>query len=163
MPYGESSVLCDLSTGSPRPLVPLSLRRQVFDAIHNLSHPGVCPTRKLISRTFVWSGLSKDVSDWTRGCLHCQRSKVQQHVRSAVPHIPVPARRFSHIHVDLVGPLPSSRGCSHLLTIVDRTYHWPKAVSMSSTYLNVFKSIFFSIFPISILVKVKAIFCFKLF
>ena len=30
IPYGESSVLCDLSTGSPQPLVPVSLRRQVF-------------------------------------------------------------------------------------------------------------------------------------
>ena len=24
---------------------------------------------------FVWSGLSEDVSDWARGCLHCQRSR----------------------------------------------------------------------------------------
>ena len=120
-----------LSTGSPRPLVPVSLRRQVFDAIHNLSHPGVRPTRRLVSRAFVWSGLSKDVSDWARGCLHCQRSKVQQHVHSAIPHIPVPARRFSHIHVDLVGPLPSSRGFTHLFTIVDRTSRWPQAVPIS--------------------------------
>ena len=77
--------------------------------------------------------LSKYVSDWARGCLHCQRSKVQQHVHSAIPHIPVPARRFSHIHVDLVGPLPSSRGFTHLFTIVERTSRWPEAVPMSST------------------------------
>ena len=51
-----SSVLCDLSTGSPQPLVPVSLRLQVFDALHNLSHPGLCPTRRLVSRTFVWTG-----------------------------------------------------------------------------------------------------------
>ena len=48
MPYGESSVLCDLSTGSPQPLVPVSLRRQVFDVLHNLSHPGVSPFPQVI-------------------------------------------------------------------------------------------------------------------
>ena len=84
MPYGESSVLCDLSTSSPRPMVPVSLRRQVFDDLHNLYHPGVCPTRRLILRTFVCSGLSNDVSNWARGCLHCQQSKVQKHVYSSV-------------------------------------------------------------------------------
>ena len=65
--------------------------------------------------------------------MHCQQSKVQHHVHSAVPHIPVPARRFSNIHVDLVGPLPSSRVFTHLFTIVDRTSCWPEAVPMSST------------------------------
>ena len=105
MPYGESSVLCDLNTGSPLPLVSVSLRQQIFDALHNLSHHGVRPTWSLLLREFVWSGLSKDVSNWARGCQYCQQSKVQQHVHSSIPHIPVPARWFSHIHVDLVGPL----------------------------------------------------------
>ena len=58
MPYGDSSVFHGLSTSSPRPLVPVSLCCQVFDALHNLSHPGVRPTQRLVSRAFVWSGLS---------------------------------------------------------------------------------------------------------
>ncbi len=37
------------------------------------------------------------------------------------PHIPVPTRRFSHIHVGLVGPLPASKGFTYLFTIIDRT------------------------------------------
>ena len=36
--------------------------------------------------------------------------------------IPIPGNRFSHVHVDLVGPLPvSAEGYRYLLTIVDRT------------------------------------------
>ena len=66
-------------------------------------------------------------------CLHCQNCKVLQHVQSSVPQIPVPARRFSHIHVDLVGPLPSSRGFTNLFTIMDRTSLWPKTIPLSST------------------------------
>ena len=54
-PYGESAVLCDLSTSSPQPLVSVFLHRQVFDALHNISHPGVCPTQRFVERfCLVW-------------------------------------------------------------------------------------------------------------
>jgi hypothetical protein len=36
------------------------------------------------------------------------------------PPIPIPERRFSHFHVDIVGPLSISQGHSHILTMIDR-------------------------------------------
>jgi len=45
----------------------------------------------------------------------------------------VPHRRFDHIHVDIVGPLPTSRGCSYLLTMVDRFTRWPEAIPLAET------------------------------
>ena len=33
-------------------------------------------------------------------------ASVQTHIKTQVHHILIPGRRFSHIHVDLVGPLP---------------------------------------------------------
>ena len=33
----------------------------------------------------------------------------------------VPDKRFTHCHVDIVGPLPESEGYKYLLTIIDRT------------------------------------------
>ena len=50
-----------------------------------------------------------------------QRGKVLQHVQLRPEKILVPFRRFSHIHVDLVGPLPPSQGFRYLLTCVDRS------------------------------------------
>ena len=47
-----------------------------------------------VSSKFVWPGLSKDIGLWTRSCLGCQQSKVQSHLKSPVPRIPVPGRRF---------------------------------------------------------------------
>ena len=129
---GHSELLCDISTGIHRPLVPESMRRAVFNSIHSLSHPGKRASRRLISRSFVWEFLSKDVNLWAQSCLDCQRSKIQSHVKSPVQHIPVPGRRFSHIHVDLVGPLPQSNGFSYLFTIIDRTTRWPEAVPLQS-------------------------------
>ena len=45
--------------------------------------------------------------------------------------IPIPQPRFSHLHVDLVGPLPvSSDSFSYILTMIDRTTRWFEAVPL---------------------------------
>jgi transposase InsO family protein len=42
--------------------------------------------------------------------------------------IPVPQKRFSHLHVDLVGPLPTSPdGFKYIFTIIDRSTRWLEA------------------------------------
>ena len=133
VPVSGGSLLCDQSTGSLRPLVPLTLRRRVFDALHAVTHPGVRASRRLLSSRFVWQFMAKDITSWSRSCLDCQRNKIQTHVHVPVQPIPVPSRRFSHLHVDLVGPLPTSQGFSHIFTIIDRTTRWPEAVPLKST------------------------------
>ena len=45
----------------------------------------------------------------------------------------MPPRCFSHIYVDVVGPLPSSDGFNHLLTIINRTSRWLEAIPLGST------------------------------
>ena len=52
-------LLCNISTGTPRPTVPQEFRRQVFDLINGLAHPGRKSTQKLISEKFVRHGLKK--------------------------------------------------------------------------------------------------------
>lgn len=121
---------CDIKTGKPRPFVPENWRRVIFEALHNLSHPSIRATRKLISQRFIWYGLSRDVSAWARTCINCQRSKVQRHIRAPLGSFELPDRRFDHIHVDIVGPLPVSKGNSYLFTIIDRFTRWPEAIPM---------------------------------
>ena len=135
VPVGDSgsNLLCDLSLGHPRPLVPAGWRRAVFDAVHGLSHPGRKPSVRLVAQKFVWRGLKKDVLAWAGSCVSCQRAKVHKHTRAPLEPFSVPERRFDHVNVDLVGPLPSSRGFTYLLTMVDRTTRWPEAVPLSST------------------------------
>jgi transposase InsO family protein len=125
--------LIDSSTGTFRPLVPRDLQRQVFEHLHGTTHPGRRATRRLISSRYVWKGLSTDVTAWAKACLGCQWAKVHRHVQVPPQHIPVPTRRFSHIHVDLVGPLPASKGFTYLFTIIDRTSRWPEAISIAAS------------------------------
>jgi len=123
----------DVSTGTFRPLVPRALRHAVFSSLHELSHPGRRATRRLVSSRFVWPGLAKQVTKWASQCLACQRGKVTRHVHVLPEPIPMPHRRFSHIHVDLVGPLPAARGATHLFTIIDRSTRWPEAYPVADT------------------------------
>ena len=52
--------------------------------------------------------------------------------------IPVPLQKFSHVHVDLVGPWPrTAEGHTSLLTIVDRTTRWAEAIPLHSTTAQV--------------------------
>ncbi len=71
---------------------------------------------------------------WCRDCVACNRAKITRHVQAPVQQMEVPSRRFSHIHVDLVGLLPVSKdGFSHLFTVVDRPTRWPEAIPPCAT------------------------------
>lgn len=130
IPFNNTSVLCDVSTGIPRPLLPKAWARRAFDAIHNLSHSAARPTLRAISCRFVWHGMKADVKSWCRSCHPCQISKVHRHVRAPLQTPPTPDRRFGSLHVDIVGPLPESEGMRYLFTIVDRYTRWPEAIPM---------------------------------
>ena len=135
IPFGAdgTTLLCDTSTGVARPIVPADWRRRVFDVIHNLSHPSIRSTRKLISEKFVWNGLQKQVGAWAKQCIPCQASKVHTHIKAPLEKFSVPQRRFDYIHVDLVGPLPPSNGYTHLLTVVDRFSIWAEVIPLNDT------------------------------
>ena len=42
-----------------------------------------------------------------------------------------PSERFSHVHIDLVGPLPVSSSFGYCLTAIDRYTRWPDAFPLS--------------------------------
>jgi hypothetical protein len=123
----------DISTGNFRPNVPLKFRKSIFDHFHNVAHPGRLPSCCIISSRFVWRGLFSYVTGWARGCLACQLGKIHRHTRLVPLHIPIPQRRFSHLHVDLVGPLQYSYNFNYILTIIGRTSKWIEAIPLSET------------------------------
>ena len=75
---------CDHSHGRIRPYIPKTFRRDIFNKFHNLSHPGIRATTKLITSQVVWPGINKDVHTWARNCLNCQKSKIHRHIKSPV-------------------------------------------------------------------------------
>jgi cleavage and polyadenylation specificity factor subunit 1 len=115
------------------PIVPLKFRKKFFDYFHNVAHPGRLASRRIISSRFVWRGLSSNVTAWARACLACQRGKIHRHTRLVPLLIPIPQRRFSHLHVDFVGPLQYSNNFNYIFTIIDRMSKWMEAIPLSET------------------------------
>jgi hypothetical protein len=129
---GNTTLLGDILTGVFRPLVPIQHREAVFQSLHYIHHPVVRTTRRLITARFCWPQMAKAITQMARAGLQCQRGKVHRHVHLQPTEIPVPCRRFAHLHVDLVGPLPPSHGHTYLFTIIDRTSRWPQAIPLAS-------------------------------
>lgn len=121
-----ASVYCDLSLEKPRPYVTPPFRKKLFDSLHNLSHPGAATSAKLIAERFVWPGVRRDCTTWARSCPDCQRSKIHRHTSAPLTSLQTPSDRFSHVHMDLIGPLPLSSGYRYCLTIIDRFTRWPE-------------------------------------
>lgn len=127
LPNG-TSIVCDDSTGTLRPYVPECYRRRLFDAVHNLSHPGANASVEMLRKRYVWPALRRDVRKWARTCVPCQRSKINRHTHSPPAQLPPVNRRFEHVHLDIVGPLPPSNGQRYLVTLIDRFSRWPEAI-----------------------------------
>ncbi|BHF68118.1 hypothetical protein SprV_0301114800 [Sparganum proliferum] len=147
---GSGTICCDVSTPFHRPFVPAPMRRAVFQTLHGLSHPGIRASQKLRAERFAWPGMNKDVKAWARSCLSCQRNKVQRHSRSPPGTFPSSDARFSHVHLDVVGPLPPSNSSTHLLTRVDRCTRWAEAIPLpnaqAETIVKAFVSRRFAMF-----------------
>ena len=122
LPPSHGTITCDVSTGKPRPFIPPGFRRSIFNSLHNLSHPGIKGTQRLITEQYVWPNMNRDVRQWTRTCLHCQQCKIIRHTSAPVSTFAIPSARFSHVHVDL----------TYILTGIDRFTRWPEAIPISN-------------------------------
>ncbi|KFD52984.1 hypothetical protein M514_06100 [Trichuris suis] len=57
----NSAVWCELSHDRARPSVAAPLRREVFNTLHSLSHPGIRATRRLVTEHYVWPSMNRDI------------------------------------------------------------------------------------------------------
>ena len=127
---GMTKIICDTSKSKIRPVIPECYQKVIFDKMHNMSHPGLKTTKNIIQQRFVWHGMNKDIANWVKSCPTCQKGKVLRHNKTPLQKFDLPSERFSHVHVDIVGPMPPSNGYRYLFTAVDRFSRWFTATPM---------------------------------
>ncbi|GFU21745.1 retrovirus-related Pol polyprotein from transposon opus [Nephila pilipes] len=93
----RKTLWCDSSRTIIRPYIPEQFRQHIFQQIHGFSHPGIRSTIKLMMKKFIRPNMKKEVREWARTCIPCQKCKVHRHTKSKVGEYEVPDARFSVI------------------------------------------------------------------
>ena len=104
------------------------LRTQVIYRTHSTGpagHPGRTKTLDLLSRSYWWPRMSKDVEEYVRACELCVRTKSPRSLpQGFLQPLPVPFRAWSDISVDYITPLPTCERhgakYKHILVVVCR-------------------------------------------
>ncbi|GBN55433.1 Retrovirus-related Pol polyprotein from transposon 412 [Araneus ventricosus] len=93
---------------------------------------------------FIWPSIKKDVQLWTRTCIPCQKAKINRHTKTKLGEFEVPSGRFCVVHIDLIGPLPPSRGNIYCLTCIDRFSNWMAAIPLDNISADTVSRAFYS-------------------
>ena len=127
--FGEIELFCELSSKNPRPYVPEGLRSHILTTLHSIDHIGAQPTIKRVTQEYYWPALKHDAKLYTQICNTCKKVKAGQKLVNT-GDFQVPDKRFSHVMVDIVGPLPPSQGYKYLLTAICRTSRYLQAIPL---------------------------------
>ena len=111
------------------------LKAKIFETLHDHPHAAHIGERKFaeaIRSRFYWQGWYNDAQAHVKTCDGCQRYKALRRLKPGcvLPiHAPTP---FHTIGIDLIGPLPPSRGMTWALVIICHFTRWPIVVALAS-------------------------------
>ena len=99
------------------------LQEQIIQQNHNhllTGHLGIRRTLDLIKTRYYWPTIKQDIARYIKDCDKCQRVKVNTSEKKT-PLNPntVPDAPWEIISVDLIGPLPESKGKNAIMVIID--------------------------------------------
>ena len=118
----------DSDSEEPQLVVPLQERIQVLEKHHNApsaGHGGINATYQRVSQRYYWPGMYKDVHEYVRKCITCQRYKVSNLKPAGLLQTPTLRQRFESFSIDLFGPLPiSATGQRWIFVVEDTATRW---------------------------------------
>lgn len=119
-------------THKRRPLIPPSMRYQVFHEYHaaaTAGHHGVERTTTSLLSAFFWPRMAKDIRKWVKECDTCQRAKPTNGPSYGLAQShDIPTLPWQQVSMDLITDLPVSNGCDSVLVVVDYATKWVEAL-----------------------------------
>ncbi|XP_064090682.1 uncharacterized protein LOC135204397 [Macrobrachium nipponense] len=117
-------------------VVPPNYRPSILHLAHQnpfSGHFGINKTFYKLTKHFYWPGIHSDVKVFCKTCHVCQMIGKPNQKLTKAPLEPIPAMEepFHRVIVDIVGPLPKSKGGNqYILTIMDRSTRYPEAIPL---------------------------------
>ena len=89
-------------------------------SLHSMDHLGIKSTLARVAEEYYWPSIKGDVKSFVKSCNACMKVKSGKKLVNTGQFL-VPDKRFSHVMLDIVGPLPVSYGYRYLLTAICRS------------------------------------------
>ena len=128
--------------------VPTSQRQRLMTLAHDkFGHLSRNKVVQHITKSFYWPTLWRDVRVHVQGCDVCQRVTKKSPKKAPMVKRELVTVPFERVLVDLVGPLPKSKGgFQYLFTYIDNTCRWPEAEPLrnitAKTVVRAFQNMF---------------------
>lgn len=98
-----------------------SLRLQLISETHGEGHVGRDRTLHLLSNSYFWPTLHRDIERYVERCVVCQQAKGSASNAGLYLPLPVPTQPWTDISMDFVVGLPrTQRGFDSIFVVVDR-------------------------------------------
>ncbi|POW03724.1 hypothetical protein PSTT_10875 [Puccinia striiformis] len=122
-----------------RVFVPVSHRERIIQFHHDApttGHPGIARTLSLLTRSFSWPGIRKDVIQFVKSCDSCQRVKARRQLQEGqLNSLDIPQRPWSVIGMDFITKLPKSGGFDSIMVVMDLLSKATHFIPCKETYL----------------------------
>ena len=136
-----TDLFCEVSGKKARPYVPKPLRDTITTSLHSIDHLGFKPSLKRIAGEYYWPSIKGDIKTYVKTCVPCKKVKQGERLVN-MGSFSVPDKRFSHVMIDMVGPLPESYGYKYILTSICRTTRMIQATPMKEATASAAASAF---------------------
>ena len=113
--------------------LPTARRNEVCRLAHDMCHLGYKRTKEKLRLNCFWPDMSKTIREYVDTCLGCQK-KARAVIKDRVPISIVPRDQvsFSHLYMDVVGPLLNKGEYNFCLCLIDSHTRFPFAFPLRS-------------------------------
>ena len=102
----------------------IPLRAKILSTFHDSAlagHSGALATYKRVSALLYWPKMVKDVREFVRVCVTCQRYKLgNSSPAGLLQPLPTPTAIFTNLTMEFIEALSASQGKDTILVVVDR-------------------------------------------
>lgn len=98
-------------------------------------HAGIARTYHHVASNIFWKQMRKDIKVFVAACQICQQMKNSNlHPTGLLQPLPIPNQVFEDIAMDFITCLPSSKGKTTIMTVIDRLTKYGHFIALPSTF-----------------------------